>query len=108
MWISMADEAKPVSFDERLCASPSASALESAGLKAFVKYPGRGMTAARKFETFLREVGDVWHDARRTKALAKISMESNGQVCERNLQSLEETLTDTCASVFALDGSATS
>jgi hypothetical protein len=78
---SMADEANPVSFDKRACANLRASALESAGLKAFGRLSG-GTTAARKIETFLNEVGDDWHLARRKKELAEISVKHpNAQVC---------------------------
>lgn len=99
----MADKANPVSFDEAACANLSASALESAGSKAF-GWSSRGMTAGRKIEKFLHEVGNTWHVARRREALAEISKSSNEQVCDRNLQRLEEALTDMCTSVFVLDG----
>lgn len=102
--ISMASEANPVTFDEGACANLSASARELAGLKAFGRHPGRGMTAARKIEMFLCEVGDAWCVAWRKKALAEMSAKYNDrQVCERDLQRLEEALTDICTSVFALD-----
>ena len=100
--IFMADIANPVSFDEAACANLSASARESAVLKAFGGF-GRGTPAARKIETFLDEVGSEWHAARRREALAELSERLPGQVCKRNLQRLEEALADMCTSVFALD-----
>jgi hypothetical protein len=100
--ISMADIANPVSFDEAACANLSASARESAVLKAF-RGRDRKTPAARKIEKFLDEVGNEWHAARRREALAELSERLPGQVCKRNLQRLEEALADMCTSVFALD-----
>lgn len=55
--IAMDDEANPVSFDdEEKYVDLSASALKAAGLKAFGT-SGKRMTAARKIERFLCEVG---------------------------------------------------
>ena len=68
--ISMADKANPLSFDEAACANISASALESAGSTAF-GWSSQGMTAGRKIEKFLHEVGKNWHVARRREALPR-------------------------------------
>lgn len=68
----MEDKASPVSFGEGACANLSASALGKAGLKAFGRLGGE-TTAARKIQTFLHELGDVWCVAWRKKALAKIA-----------------------------------
>jgi hypothetical protein len=90
--ISMADKANPVSFDEGACANLSASALESAGVKAFGRRGG-GTITARKIETLLHELGDVWHLAWRKKALTEISVKySNAQVSIA-AEILEEALT---------------
>jgi hypothetical protein len=68
--IPMADNANPVSFEGVTDFNLSTSELKAAGSKAF-STSFKTMTAARRFEELLVEVGDAWHGARRSEVISK-------------------------------------